>query len=47
MFNLKLASDHLYGKWLLNLAVAGDVFDGVSFRAVLFSHGMSWTRSGT
>ena len=28
-------------------AVAGDVFDGVLFCAVLFSHEMSWMRPGT
>ena len=31
----------------VHLAVAGDVFDGVLFYAVLFSHDMSWIRSGT
>ena len=31
----------------INLAVAGDVFDGVLFYAVFFSHEMSWTTSGT
>ena len=30
----------------VHLAVAGDVFDGVLFCAVLFSHEMSWMRSG-
>ena len=30
-----------------HLAVAVDVFDGVLFCAVLFSHEMSWMRSGT
>ena len=30
----------------VHLAVAGDVFDGVIFCAVLFSHEMSWMRSG-
>ena len=29
-----------------HLDVAGDVFDGVLFCAVLFSHEMSWIRSG-
>ena len=28
------------------LVVAGDVFDGVLFCAVLFSHEVSWMRSG-
>ena len=36
MFNVRLAGDHLCGKLLFNLAVAGDVFDGVLFCAVLF-----------
>ena len=31
----------------VHLAVAGDVFDGVLFCAVLFSHEMSWMRSRT
>ena len=31
----------------VHLAVAGDVVDGVVFLAVLFSHEMSWKRSGT
>ena len=31
----------------VHLAVAGDVFNGVLFCAVLFSHEMSWMRSGT
>ena len=30
-----------------HLTVAGDVFDGVLFCAVLFSHEMSWMRSET
>ena len=30
----------------VQLAVAGDVFDGVLFCVVLFSHEMSWMRSG-
>ena len=29
------------------MAVAGDVFDGVLFRAVLSSQEMCWMRSGT
>ena len=32
---------------VVHLAVAGDVFDGVLFCAVLFSQEMSWIRSGT
>ena len=39
MLNVRLAGDHLYGKSLF--------FDGVLFCAVLFSHEMSWLRSGT
>ena len=31
----------------VHLAVAGDVFGGVLFSAVLFPHKMSWMRSGT
>ena len=32
----------------VHLAVAGDVFGGISFCSVLFpSHEMSWVRSGT
>ena len=31
----------------VHLAVAGDVFDGILFCAVIFSHKMSWMRSGT
>ena len=31
----------------VHLTVAGDVFDGVLFCALLFSHNMSWMRSGT
>ena len=46
MFNVRLAVDHLYGKWLFHMAVAGDVFDGVMFCAVLLPHEMSWMRSG-
>ena len=38
MFSVKLAGDHLYGKCCsLGLAVAGVVFDGVLFCAVLFA----------
>ena len=31
----------------VHLAVAGDVFDGVLFSVVVFSHEMSWMCSGT
>ena len=33
MFTVRLAGDHLYGKYM---AVAGNVVDGVLFCAVLF-----------
>ena len=48
MLNVRLAGDHLYACMgnSVHLAVAGDIFDGVFF-AVLFSHQMSWMRSGT
>ena len=36
MFNVRLASGHLYKEMALYLAVTGDVFDGVLFCAVLF-----------
>ena len=36
MFNVRLAGDHLYGELVVHLAVAGDVFDGTLFCAVLF-----------
>ena len=38
MFKVRLASNHLYGKWLFTwlLPVAGDILDGVLFCAVLF-----------
>ena len=38
----------LVGVWEItdHLAVAGDVFDGV-FLCCVFSHEMSWVRSGT
>ena len=44
MLNVRLAGDHLYGKLLFKLTVAGDVFDGV-FLCCPFSHELSWMRS--
>ena len=45
LLNARLAGDYLYGKLLFaRLGVAGDVFDGVLFCAVLFSHEISWMR---
>ena len=41
MFNVRLAGD-----LAVRLAVVGYVFDDVSTRTVLFSHEMSWMRSG-
>ena len=46
MLNVRLAGDHLYGKKTVNLAVAGDVSDGV-FLCCPFSHEMSLMRSWT
>ena len=46
MLNVRLASDHLYGKLLFHLAVAGDLHDG-AFLCCPFSHEMSWMRFGT
>ena len=46
MLNVRLADDHLFGKLLFHLAVAGDVFDGV-FLCCPFSLEISWMRSGT
>ena len=45
MFNVKLAGDHLYGKWLftwLSLLMALMA----SYLCYPFSHEMSWMRSG-
>ena len=37
MFNVRLADDHLYGwEMAVHMAVAGNVFDGFLFCAVLF-----------
>ena len=41
MFNVRL-----YGEMAVYLVAAGDVFDSISFCAVLFSHEMSRIRSG-
>ena len=46
MLNVRLAGDHLNVEIAVQLAVAGDVFDGV-FLCCPFSHEMSWMRSGT
>ena len=46
MLNVRLAGDHQYGEIAIHLAVTGDVIDGVFF-VLLFSHEMSWMRSGT
>ena len=48
MLIVRLAGDHLYGKWeiAVHLAVACDVFDGL-FLCCPFSYEMSWMRSGT
>ena len=46
MLVVRLAGDHLYGEITLNLAVAGDVFDGVLLCSP-FPHEMSWMISGT
>ena len=51
MFNVRLAGDHLYRKWLFTW-LAGDIFDGVLFCAVLFparclgwNLGLNWVSS--
>ena len=46
MLNGRLAGDHLYWKKAVHLAVAGDVFEGVSL-CCAFTHEISWMRSGT
>ena len=46
MLTVRLAGGHLYGKIAVHLAVACDVFIGVSLSCP-FSHEMSWMRSGT
>ena len=46
MLNVRLAGDHLYGKWLFTwLSLVMSLM--ASFCAVLFPHEMSWMRSGT
>ena len=46
MFNVRLAGDHLYGKWLFTLLSL--VLSLMVCNFVLsFSHKMSWMRSGT
>ena len=45
-FNVRLAVDHLYGKWLFTwLVVVMSMM--VSYFVLPFSHEMSWIRSGT
>ena len=44
MFNVRVAGDHLYGKWLLTgLSL---VMSLVSYFVLSFSREMSWMRSG-
>ena len=47
MFNVRLAGYHLYGKWLFTCLLQVMSFDSVLFCAFLFSHEMSWMKSGT
>ena len=43
MLSIKLASDHLYGKWLFTWQdVAGEVFYAVLFGAVIFPTRYLW-----
>ena len=42
MFNVRLAGDHMYGKWLPQVMSLI-----VSFCAVLFPYEISWMKSGT
>ena len=45
MLNVRLAGDHQHGKLLLTwLSLVMSLM--VTFCVVLFSHGMSWMRSG-
>ena len=47
MFNVRLAGDHLYGKWLF-IWLSLVVFLMVSYCVLsLFSYEMSWMRPGT
>ena len=46
MLNDRLAGDHLYGKLLFTWLSRVMSFE-MAFCAVLFSHEMSWMRSGT
>ena len=46
MLNVRIADDHLYGKYLFTWLSLSDVFDGV-FLCCPFSHEMSWMRPGT
>ena len=46
MFNVRLAGDHLYGKWLFAwLSLVMSLM--MSYFVLSFSHEMSWMRSGT
>ena len=45
MFNVRLAGDHLYGKWLLTwLSLVMSLI--VSCFVLSFSHEVSWVKSG-
>ena len=46
MFNVRLAGDHLYGKWLFS-CVSLMMSLMASYFMLSFSHEMSWMRSGT
>ena len=46
MFNVRLAGDHLCGKWLFTwLSLVKSLM--VCYFVLSFSHKMSWMRSGT
>ena len=46
MFNVRLAGDHLYGKWLITwLSLVMSLM--VSYLCCPFSNEMSWMRTGT
>ena len=46
MFNVRVASNHLYGKWLFTwLSLVMSLM--MSYFVLSFSHEMSWMRSGT
>ena len=46
MFNVRLAGDHLYGKWLFTWLLLAMSLMMSNFRLSVF-HKMSWMRSGT